>query len=90
MAVSEQAVMDVLAQRLGVSVLNLCESLAVPQDELTVYLEKLKRDGRIRTTRSSCAGSCASCGTSCGESRPAPDAFTPDTVVISLERAVRS
>jgi len=90
MAVSEDAIMDVLSQRLGVSVLNLCETLAAPMDELTLCLERLKRAGRIRTTRSPCSGSCASCGSSCGEARPDSDAFTPDTVVISLERAVRS
>jgi predicted transcriptional regulator len=90
MAVNDQTIMDVLAQRLGVSVQNLCESLAVPLNELTVCLERLKREGRIRTARSPCSGSCASCGSSCGEPPSSSDAFTPDTVVISLERPIRS
>lgn len=90
MAVNDQTIMNVLAQRLGVSVLNLCESLAVSLDELTTCLERLKREKRIRATRSPCLGSCASCGSSCGELRAPPEGFTPDTVVISLERPVRS
>jgi len=90
MAANDQAIMDVLAQRLGVSVLNLCESLAVPQDELIVCLEELKRAGRIRTVRSPCSGSCDSCGASCSTFSPSSDSFTPDTVVISLERPIRT
>jgi len=90
MAVSDQAIMDALARRLSVSVQNLCESLAVPQDEPIVCLEGLKRAGRIRTVRSPCSGSCASCGSSCGALSPSSDSFTPDTVVISLERPVRA
>lgn len=89
MAVSDQAIMDVLAQRLGVSVLNLCASLAVSQDELGARLADLKRAGRVRTVRPSCAGTCSGCA-SCPEGGQEPAGFTPDTVVISLERALRA
>lgn len=89
MAVSDQAIMDVLAQRLGISVLNLCASLSVSHDEISVCLERLKRAGRIRTVRSSCAGSCSTCS-SCPSDRKEPEGFTPDTVVISLERSLHT
>ena len=89
MDVSEQAIMDVLAQRLGVSVVNLCASLSASQEDLSVCLERLKRAGRIRTARSACAGSCSAC-VACPGDHKDPEGFTPDTVVISLERALHA
>jgi hypothetical protein len=86
---SDQAIMDALAKRLSVSVRNLCDTLAVSMDELKGRLETLQREGRIRIVHPVCAGHCSACS-SCSDDRKAPEGITAETVVISLERAVRT